>query len=241
MVRSIGFLVAAVLATAPATATTISYSGTGKVDRVDGSLPQTGTATLGSDLRFSLDYDTDMVRTYSVDDEEGVYDVPVSGFAATIGGYDFVQSADPVYVPTLVLSYYFTFLGDPSSTRVLGADLYLTGTLKPAGSTASPFAIPAGGHDTLVLSSLYLAGDADTSLAFDRFRDPALALRQSFTYQVRDVAARRFGRLSGSFVGRFADAAAVPEPATWAMMLLGFMLSAIALRSRRERRVQPAA
>lgn len=238
MIRDLCVALAAVLAavTTPAAATKITYSGSGTVDSRGGSLVPTGVATVGSAFTFSLDFDTDDVKTFSVDENEGVYDVPVSAFAATIGGYDFEQSADPFFVPTLVLYRAFTFLGGTTSTPVLVAELYLTGSVQPEGNGAAPFAIPAGRYDTLVLSSIFVAADSDTSLALDQFRDPSLARQRVFSYQVNDPATRTFGRLSGSFVGGFG--AAVPEPATWGMMVIGFMLLGRMLRSvpsRRER------
>ncbi|RYE95610.1 MAG: PEP-CTERM sorting domain-containing protein [Oxalobacteraceae bacterium] len=163
--------------------------------------------------------------------------MPVSGFAANLGSYGFTLTDDPLFVPTVELYNAFSFFGGTSSEAVLIANFYLVGTIKPTGSTASPFPIPSGVYDTLVLSAVFRTGDVQVPLGFDQFRDPSLAATRSFSYGVIDRDNRKSGRLTGSYDGGFSSVAAVPEPATWSMMLVGFALLGAALRLPRCRRV----
>ena len=237
MIRYLCLAMASLLAAAtPAAAVTITYSGTGTVSAVRGTLAPTGAAPLGSEVNFSFDFDTDAAKFYGIEDGAAYYDLPLSAFSATIGTYAFELSQDPLFVPTVELYRAFTFLGGTSSSRVLTQSIYLAGRIKPLGSNASPFPIAAGTYDTIMLSATFLAGDDDTALGFDQFVDPSRAISRSFGYNYTDRAAAKSGRLSGSFAGGFATAAAVPEPATWLMTLLGFALLGGALRSTPRRR-----
>lgn len=238
MIRYLCFAMASLLAAAaPATAAIVTYSGTGAVGEVGATLPQTGAASQDSPFKFSFDFDTDAATLYGVEGDAAYYDLPLSAFSATLGTYGFELSQDPLFVPTVELYRAFRFLGGTSSSRVFVQSIYLAGTIKPLGSTASPFPIAPGTYDTIVLSALFLAGNDDTALGFDQFVDPSRAISREFSYNYADRVAHKFGRLSGSFAGGFATAAAVPEPATWMMTLLGFALLGGALRSAPRRRM----
>ncbi len=239
MIRNLCLAVAATLtiAAAPVSAEKVTFSGTGKVSEVSGALTPTGSACQGSDFAFSLDFDTDAAKLYTVDEFGAYYDLPVSAFSATLGSYGFALANDPLFVPTVELYNAFSFFGGTSSEAVLVANFYLAGTIKPAGSTTAPFPIPPGVYDTLLLSAVFRTGDVQVPLSFDQFRDPSFAASRSFSYGVIDRANRKSGRLSGSYDGGFSSVAAVPEPATWSMMLVGFALLGAALRLPRSRRV----
>ena len=238
MIRNLCLAVAASLtiAASPVAAEKVTFSGAGAVNQVAGTLTPTGSALQGSKFDFSLDFDTDAAKLYSIDEFGAYYDLPVSAFAATLGSYGFALTDNPFFVPTVELYNAFSFLGGTSSEAVLVANLYLVGTIKAAGSTTSPFAVPPGVYDTLVLSAVFRTGDVQVPLGFDQFRDPLLAATRSFSYGVTDRANQKFGRLSGSYDGGFSSAAAVPEPATWSLMLVGFALLGAALRLPRPRR-----
>ncbi|RYF22246.1 MAG: hypothetical protein EOO77_04505, partial [Oxalobacteraceae bacterium] len=177
MIRDLCLIVAAALtlAATPVAAEKITFSGTGTVGEAAGTLTSTGSAGLGSKLDFSFDFDTDAAKLYSIDEFGAYYDLPLSAFSATLGSYAFALSDDPFFVPTVELYNAFSFFGGNSSEAVLVANLYLAGTIKPNGSTASPFPIPAGAYDTLVLSAVFRTGDVQVPLGFDQFRDPSLA------------------------------------------------------------------
>ncbi|RYF04493.1 MAG: hypothetical protein EOO77_29560, partial [Oxalobacteraceae bacterium] len=222
MIRNFCLAVAAALtiAATPVAAETITFSGVGTVSEATGTLTPTGSAGPGSSFDFSFDFDTDAARLYSIDETAAYYDLPLSAFSATLGSYAFALSDDPFFVPTVELYNAFSFFGGNSSEAVLVANLYLAGTIKPSGTTASPFPIAPGAYDTLVLSAVFRTGDMQVPLGFEQFRDPSLAATRDFTYTVSDRPNRKFGRLSGNYDGGFSAAAAVPEPATWLMMLL---------------------
>lgn len=238
MIRNLCLAVAASLtiAASPVAAAKVTFSGTGAVNQVSGALTPTGSAVKGSKFDFSLDFDTDAAKLYTVDDFGAYYDLPVSAFSATLGSYGFSLTDDPLFVPTVELYNAFSFFGGTSSEAVLVANFYLVGTIKPTGSTASPFPIPSGVYDTLVLSAVFRTGDVQVTLGFDQVRDPSLAATRSFSYGVIDRDNRKSGRLTGSYDGGFSSVAAVPEPATWSMMLVGFALLGAALRLPRARR-----
>lgn len=237
----LGMMAAVALVAQPAWATKITYSGTGKVERVGGALAPTGNAPIGTPVAFSFGFDTQDATLFEQDDDfAAYYDLPVSDFAATIGGFAFDLNTDPVFVPTVEIYRAFKFFpGNTSSTRVLVVNFYFSGKPLEGASSAGPFPLPAGTRDSFFLSATFRTNDTDTSLGIDQIIDPATAVERGFSYGATDAIKKQRGQLSGSFAGGFATAA-VPEPATWALMLLGFGAVGAALR-RDRRRVSGAA
>lgn len=232
----LGMMAAAALAAQPAQATKITYSGAGKVERIGGALAPTGNAPIGTPVAFSFGFDTEDATLFEQDDDfAAYYDLPVSDFTATIGGFAFDLNTDPVFVPTVEIYRAFRFFpGNTSSTRVLVVNFYFSGKPLAGASSAGPFPLPAGTRDAFLLSAIFKTNATDTSLGFEQFVDPATADDRSFTYSARDAIRQRGGQLSGGFAGGFATAA-VPEPATWALMLLGFGAVGVVLRRDRRR------
>ena len=221
--------------TAPATAATISFSGQGTADTLQGQLPRNAPASIGATFRFSFTFDTAAITFLEGDDQNAFYDLPVTNFAATIGDYDFALSAEQGFEPAVAIGRGFTSFGQPFSEPTLITTFYFASARTTASSTDTPFATGAGAYGALAINAFFRAGDGEAGLGIDELRDPSSADRLTFSYTTRDPITRRSGTILGAYRGGFATAAAVPEPATWGLMLIGFALVGASLRYRRLR------
>jgi hypothetical protein len=131
-----------------------------------------------------------------------------------------------------------TFTNASFNTSTITGPLPLTlGTLSLAGGGGNPtfddvfdlkvsFTAPAGSSDTFsadVTGSVHgnggnalisFAADPSQSFVFDG---------QTYTLAVKEVSLNLDGNSSDPLTGSLTISAAVPEPSTWAMMILGFL------------------
>lgn len=216
----------------PAEAAKIVFSGQGSVDAFQGTLLRNAAASIGSPFRFSFALDTAALTFLEGDDQNAFYDLPVTDFSATIGDYAFTLSAAPGFEPLLAISRGFTFFGGPSSEPVLITTFNFASTRSTGPSIETPFATGAGAYGALAINAYFRAEDGESGLGLNELRDPRNADRLSFSYTTLDPNTRKRGTILGAYSGSFTTAA-VPEPATWAMMLLGFGIVGGAVRHRR--------
>ena len=217
----------------PAAATTIVFSGQGTVGTLQGTLPRNAAATVGNPFQFSFSFDTASLALLDGDDQGAFYDLPVTDFVATIGGYAFTLSAEPGFEPVLAIGRGFTFFDQPFSEPALIATFNFASARATGAADATPFATGAGAYGALAINAFFRADFGDTGVGVDQLRNPIDADKLNFSYTTRDPVTRRTGAILGAYTGSFASAAAVPEPAGWALMLVGFATLGAGLRTRR--------
>lgn len=222
-----------VVLSAPATAATIAFSGQGTVETLQGQLPKNAPASTGTVFRFSFTFDSAALAFLEGDDQNAFYDLPVTNFAATIGGYDFALSAEQGFEPVLAISRGYSFFGQPFSEPTLITTFYFASTRTSGPSSNTPFATGAGAYGALAIDAFFRAAGDDAGLGLDELRNPSSADKLTFSYTTRDPLTRRNGTILGTYRGSFVTAAVVPEPATWGLMLVGFALVGASLRYRR--------
>jgi hypothetical protein len=227
-------IVAAALAAAsamPAGAASLMLSGSGTIDNMVGRLPTTGIAPVGASTTIRFDVDPAASTLYEAGVDYAVYDLSVTNFTAAIGGYTFTPTGDPLFAPALTIDKGFSFFDGINSEASYVVGFYFSDVPSSAGQT-NPFDVAAGSRGTLSIQALFKAdeiGAWDLSLA--QLPDLGRAASQSFAYVNRDVATGRSGQVRGRFSGQFGSSvAAVPEPGTWCLMLLGFALVGGAVR-----------
>jgi len=227
-------LAAAALAAAsamPASAAVLHFSGSGTIDSMSAMLPATGVAPFGGSTTLRFDLDTAASSLFEAGEDYAVYDLSVTGISATFGGYTFTPTSDPLFTPALVIDKVFSFFGGTSSEPSYAVGFYFSGAPTSAGET-SPFDVVPGSRGTVSVQALFKADEiGDWDLSLGQLPDFGKAASQSLTYAVRDAATNRFGQVRGRFSGSFdTNVAAVPEPGTWCLMLLGFALVGAAVR-----------
>lgn len=218
---------------APATAAMITFSGQGTVDTLQGSLPRNAPASTGAAFRFSFALDTAALTFLEGDNQNAFYELPVTNFAATIGDYSFTLSAEPGFEPVLAIGRGFTSFGQPFTEPTLIATFNFASARTTGPSTTTPFATGAGAYGALAINAFFRAGAGDTGVGLDQLKDPINADKLIFSYTTRDPITRQTGTILGGYRGSFAIAGAVPEPATWGLLLVGFALVGAGLRYRR--------
>ena len=227
-----------VTAATPATAATTIVEGTGSVTGVFAGNPMgpapvsTGTVKTGDTLNFRFVFDS-AATTVLFNGGAGfqVLSLPVASAAIRVGNYAFQPDFSPATPPVLLMGTGFQ-LFPPSfaSEPVLRQDFIFAGL--PGGNP--PFVIGPGGGATFSLNSLFrfdLAGQVPTAADL---RDPALATFRTFNFAINDGAGG-LGSVQGNFTATITSAA-VPEPSTWAMLILGFGVIGGAMRIRQARR-----
>lgn len=225
----------------PAHAAVLEFSGSGTIDSVAGRLPTTGVAPVGGSTTIRFNLDTAASTLYESGVDYAVYDLSVTGVAATIGGYTFTPNSDPLFTPALTIDKGFSFFGGISSEASYAVGFYLSDVPRSAGGE-NPFDVATGSRGTLSIQALFKADEiGDWDLSLGRLPDLSRAASQSFAYVNRDAATGRSGQLRGPFSGNFSsNVAAVPEPSTWCLLVLGFgLVGAVIRRSPRGTRALP--
>jgi hypothetical protein len=162
-------IVAAALAAAsamPAHAAVLEFTGSGTIDDVVGRLPTTGIAPIGGSTTIRFNLDTAASTLYESGVDYAVYDLSVTGVAATIGGYTFTPNSDPLFTPALTIDKGFSFFGGISSEASYAVGFYLSDVPRSAVEE-NPFDVATGSRGTLSIQALFKAdeiGDWDLSL-----------------------------------------------------------------------------
>ena len=157
------------------------------------------------------------------------YELALSNFSATLGGFAFPLEDNPALAPVIEIFRGFAFFGGNFSEPSIGYSSYLPGAPTITG-TIQPFAGNAGRSQQLAMGGVFQDDDVDAPLTIDSLLGRGPAFYQSFQYSTRDPLLRQSGVLNGSYTGAFA--AAVPEPSTWALMLIGIAAVGASLRRR---------
>ncbi|WP_445190795.1 PEPxxWA-CTERM sorting domain-containing protein [Sphingomonas sp. Tas61C01] len=217
--------------TASAVAGPVTLSGSGTVNSNAGRLPSTGLVPNGSPLAFSFSFDPDDAVLFDSGEDFADYEVPVSAFSGNLGSYNFPLSSNPALTPVVEIYKGFSFFGGNASEPSIGFAFFLLGTPTVAGG-ATPFAGAAGSSQQLAIYGIFrdVAGNAPVTLDSLIGRgDPSYRMVE---YGTRDATVRQSGLLLGDYTGGFTIAAAVPEPASWALMIMGFGAVGNAMRRR---------
>ena len=215
------------VAGASAAAERVTFSGTGVVISVGGMLGPSGIAPVGSPLQFSFGFDPAAASLIESDDGYALYELAVSDFAGTLGAFAFPLSNDPKLIPLVELYRGFSFFGATASEPAIGFTFYLLGEPTADGT---PFAGDGGRSQQLALGGVFRA-DENAPLTVTGLLGLGNAFYQEFQYGTRDAGTRQSGVLNGSYTAHF-TASAVPEPATWTLMLVGFGIIGARLRRR---------
>lgn len=210
MQKLIALLLAAIMSANPASAATYLFNVSGKVTNVEGDAPGSAVA-IGDPILGSFTYDDSSIGTGAVLSIGGgsytIYDAPFTNLQLSVGSYNISYSS---FVGSI--TYMDNAFGQDGIVFLLGG---LPGG--PFSSTLGNFQLQARGPSTAINSS-----GATNGLPLDRFET-------SFFGGFTNGSASK--RIYGSLA--IAEASAVPEPATWNMMLAGVALIAFQLRTRR--------
>jgi len=152
------------------------------------------------------------------------YNFGLSGSAAPASSFSFDKN--------VVLFFYVSYR-DTTFTQVPARNvLFLDGTgaykgfLQYSASNNSGFGSLSGNYRNLTAGPVSLPTVYDTVVYGGTYDLPGLTTAQNMVASIRMTAS---------------DAAAVPEPASWALMILGFGTVGATLRRRRQPVIRPAA
>jgi PEP-CTERM motif len=237
-----GMVLAAVAAplalSAPAVAAVTIVEGSGTVTGVFAGNPMgpapvnTRTVTSGDTLNFRFVFDSAAIPVL-FDGGAGfqVLAPPITSASIRVGGYDFQPILGAVAPPVLLLGTGFQlFPPNLVSEPIFNQQFVFAGL--PGGNP--PFVIGPGGGATFSLGSLFrvdLGGRVPTAADL---RGTASASSNFFSFGFNDGNGG-LGSVQGNFTATITSAA-VPEPATWAMFILGFGLIGGAMRAGSARR-----
>jgi hypothetical protein len=198
------------LISTPSLGKTYDLTWTGTVNAVEGNAPGT-TINIGDAIFGSFIFDDSAVSAPTLLPVGGgvysIYDAPLSLFKLSIGSYSAVF--DHI---TGGLTYNDNAWGQ--DFIVFGVDGLPGG---PFGSTFNNVQFQARGP-----SSALDGSGIGNGLPYDRLQPSFFA-----SFSDGETTKRIFGSLSVSSVS------AVPEPGTWAMMLVGFAMLGVSMRRRR--------
>lgn len=221
---------ASVFLAAPASFAATRFQGSGQVTGVTGfGVPATGSITVGQTLAFDFTFDAaGAVRIFDGGTNQQSFGLPATVTGVTIGGFTLAPTTFVNGPPAVVVlgTGFRPFPGEPSSQAVLNQAFFIPGL--PSGNL--PFATGSAGRVQFGLISTFRQdlGGAVPTLA--NLADPAQAAINQFQLTVND-GSRTIGLVTGTFSGSFA--AAVPEPETWALLILGFGAIGSTMRTRR--------
>jgi hypothetical protein len=155
------------------------------------------------------------------------YQIAVTGFRATIGSHVFTFGGGQPTLATLTFSRGFMFFGGSATEAVVTQTFSFFGN----ADGSPPFAVGDRPAEAFVLASRFRRGFTDPDFTIAALSDPATAFNSQFSYSASGSLGT--GRAGGAATAAFVSSIApVPEPGTWAMMILGFGLIGGALRRR---------
>ncbi len=221
---------ALLLVTTPVHAEVVTVTASGAV----GSISVRGGTTVlrpGAPVKIDFTFDTGALTTIFSAPDTNVYGINVSNFTATIDGYVFALDTNPSTPPVLIIGRAFVFFDARGQQQALIQQFIFPGL----GGSGLPFSFAGGAAgSTLDLTSYFSFGETlppDPSIA--ALRDPATANFSRFGYAAAGDQRGQFGFASGDADAVFVPGlAAVPEPGTWAMLILGFAVIGGAMRRR---------
>lgn len=224
---------ALVVALQPALGAETIFQGSGTVGTV-GRAPGTalsGTVASGDTLTFGLIFDTaGAPRIFDGGASAQVFAPAVRNFSATVGGYSFALNTASAAPLAIVLGTGFSFFGGSGSEPALIQQFSFSGL--PTGNL--PFALSSTARANLSLTSFFRQDLGGALPTLVDLRDPGFAARNEFAFNFFE-GNRAVGSVRGNFSGSFAAIAGVPEPSTWALLILGFGATGGAMRRRRPR------
>ncbi len=155
-----------------------------------------------------------------------VYNLAPAFFSGGMSHAMMVNTSQPGWAQ-LVMQQNFIVLNGMSQSVLLQTFRFF-GT----GGSTVPFtsSVPAT-REILSFTFAFPYGTMSAPLGIADLRNPFEASAGSFSYQAGISGQPPFGAARGG-AGGFLQTAAVPEPATWAMMILGFALIGAALRRK---------
>lgn len=212
------------------------FSGGGPIARVvAGSLQTTGTAVVGDFVRFAFTFDLAAATQVGTGGAGLTYALPISDVDVALGRYQFLPAGTRA---SLTISQGFSFFGGSSTEPSRAFTFSIGGS---AGADA-PFDLGNGARsDRFTITSIYRDIDPSRPVSLADVIDPLGVPLRSINYSGSTGPSGSSASLQGFYSGGFSPAAAaVPEPASWAMMLAGFGAAGFVLR-RRQRRVLAAA
>lgn len=220
-------ITAATAASAPAHAAVRIIQGTGTVTGIETSrgVP-TGSVAVGDVLRFRFAFDpATAALLFSGGPSFQVFAQPMADISMTLGSYVFARGDNAATPPVVLLGTGFAlFPPVVQSEPVFSQQFIFPG--KPLGN--APFAWGPGGGSTFSLSSQFRADFMGAAPTPADIKSPADAYNNRFTLAVGD-ANGTVGYVEGRFTATLAP---VPEPETWAMLILGFGMIGGAMRRR---------
>lgn len=233
IVKGAALAVAAGMWASAAVAAPVVFSGGGLFLRSFGSLAPTGTAAVGDGFRFSFIFDLDEATPTFSGSGVAAFTLPVTDFSAMLGRYEFVPAGTTA---GLTIGQGFSFFGQPFSEPSRRFTLSFRGT---AGADA-PFDLGSGLRaDGFSVTAIYRDVDPSRPLSPADVIDPAGNLLNSASYAgSTGVPGATSASVAGPYDGTFTEVAgAVPEPATWAMMVVGFGVIGAGMRRRGKARL----
>ena len=188
----------------------------------------TSSVLAGDSLVFNFHFDpAAAVRTVNDGPQQQTFAVPTSDISARVGAYYPDPGSASGLSMAISLGTGFRFFGGPASEPVFNQQFAI-----PALATGNlPFSVGPDGRVVLLLLSTFRQDFGGATPTLADVRDPSEAAINSFQLVVINGSNRAVGLVEGQFAGSFA--AAVPEPAAWALLILGFGTAGGAMRSRR--------
>lgn len=217
--------------TAPAHAIYILVEGQGTVSSVNGyeGAQPTGTVNAGDqfDFLFGVDPASAPLIVNSGPTAQ-VFDPDIIGLNAFVDDFYFAWNGTSSL--TFVTAFRL-FPGESASVPVLIQQWNFNGF----AGVDPPFAVtPLAGSVSFSLTSFFRQDLGGATPTYANLRDPREAAINSFQFTFRE-GRTTLGFVSGNFTGGYYSAA-VPEPAAWALLILGFGVVGAGMRTARRPR-----